>query len=71
MPYSISTSLLRNLNDVFGENDAKRRRIAMDEICTEDVVFYLNPTRMFTAGTTRSSGSWPHLGLSIQTFDIS
>lgn len=40
MPYSISTSLLRNLNDVFGENDAKRRRAAMHEIYTEDIVFY-------------------------------
>ena len=30
----------RNLNDVFGENDAARRRAAIDEIFTEDCVFY-------------------------------
>jgi SnoaL-like domain len=40
MPYSISTLLLRNLQDVFGENDPERRRAAMKEIYTEDVVFY-------------------------------
>jgi SnoaL-like domain len=37
---SISTLLTRNLQDVFGENDRKRRRSAIDEIYTEDVVFY-------------------------------
>jgi hypothetical protein len=40
MSYSISTLLLRNLHDVFGENDAARRRAAGDEIYTEDCVFY-------------------------------
>ena len=40
MPYSISTLLLRNLNDVFGENDPVRRRAAIDEIFHEDAVFY-------------------------------
>jgi hypothetical protein len=40
MPYSISTLLTRNLQDVFGENDPARRRAAIDEIYTEDVVFY-------------------------------
>ena len=40
MPYSISTLLIRNLHDVFGENDPARRRAAVDEIYTEDVVFY-------------------------------
>jgi SnoaL-like protein len=40
MSYSISTLLLRNLQDVFGENDPERRRAAIDEIYTEDVVFY-------------------------------
>jgi hypothetical protein len=40
MPYSISTLLLRNLEDVFGEGDPQRRRAAIDEIYTEDVVFY-------------------------------
>ena len=37
---SISTLLTRNLQDVFGENDAKRRRAASDEIYAEDIVFY-------------------------------
>jgi hypothetical protein len=32
--------LTRNLRDVFGENDAPRRRAAIDEIYTEDCVFY-------------------------------
>lgn len=40
MSYSISTLLLRNLNDVFGENDPKRRRAAIDEIFHEDAVFH-------------------------------
>ena len=40
LPYSISTLLIRNLRDVFGENDPARRRAAIDEIYTEDCVFY-------------------------------
>jgi hypothetical protein len=40
MSYSISTLLTRNLHDVFGENDPKRRRAAIDEIFAEDCVFY-------------------------------
>src|ERR1700750_1488210 len=40
MSYSISTLLIRNLQDVFGENDAARRRAVIDEIWTEDGVFY-------------------------------
>jgi hypothetical protein len=32
--------LTRNLHDVFGENDLVRRRAAIDEIFTEDAVFY-------------------------------
>jgi hypothetical protein len=36
MSYSISTLLLRNLSDVFGENDPVRRRAAIDEIWHED-----------------------------------
>src|SRR5260370_14566020 len=40
MSYSISTLLTRNLHDVFGENDPSRRRAAIDEIFTEDCVFY-------------------------------
>jgi SnoaL-like protein len=44
MSYSISTLLTRNLQDVFGENEPARRRAAIDEIFTEDCVFY-DPSR--------------------------
>lgn len=37
---SISNLLIRNLHDVFGENDPVRRRAAIDEIYAEDAVFY-------------------------------
>ena len=37
---SISTLLLRNLDDVFGEKDPARRRSAIDEIFHKDAVFY-------------------------------
>ena len=40
MSHSISALLIRNLRDVFGENDPQRRRAAIEEIYTEDVVFY-------------------------------
>jgi hypothetical protein len=40
MSFSISTLLTRNLYEVFGENDPARRRAAIDEILTEDCVFY-------------------------------
>ena len=40
MSNSISTLLTRNLHEVFGENDPARRRVAIDEIFTEDCVFY-------------------------------
>jgi hypothetical protein len=40
MSYSISTLLTRNLHDVFGEDDPARRRAAIDEVFTEDCVFY-------------------------------
>ena len=39
MSYSISTLLTRNLHDVFGKNDPRRRRAVIDEIFTEDCVF--------------------------------
>src|SRR5690349_20915097 len=44
MSYSISDLLIRNLRDVFGENDPARRRAAIDELFTEDGVFY-DPSR--------------------------
>jgi SnoaL-like domain len=44
MSHSITTLLTRNLHDVFGENDPARRRATIDEIFTEDCVFY-DPSR--------------------------
>jgi len=40
MSHSITTLLNRNLHDVFGENNATRRREAIEEIFHEDAVFY-------------------------------
>jgi hypothetical protein len=40
MSISISALLLRNLSDVFGENDPVCRRAAIDEIFHEDAVLY-------------------------------
>src|ERR1700746_508506 len=40
MSYSIATLLTRNLQEVFGENDPERRRAAVQELYTEDGVFY-------------------------------
>jgi SnoaL-like protein len=40
MPQTVSALLLRNLHEVFGENDSVRRRAAIDEIFHEDAVFH-------------------------------
>jgi hypothetical protein len=40
MSHSISALLTRNLHGVFGESDAQRRRATVDDIFTEDAVFY-------------------------------
>ena len=40
MSYSIATLLTRNLQEVFGENDPERRRAAVQDLYTEDGVFY-------------------------------
>jgi hypothetical protein len=40
MPHSVSTLLLRNLADVFGEIDPLRRRAAIDDLFHEEAVFY-------------------------------
>src|SRR6201989_3147393 len=47
MSFSIATLLTRNLQDVFGENDPVRRRAAIDEIFTEDCVFYEPSGRVY------------------------
>ena len=40
MSTTVSTLLLRNLHDVFGEIDPVRRRATVDDIFHEDAVFY-------------------------------
>ncbi|HEY2446241.1 MAG TPA: nuclear transport factor 2 family protein [Rhizomicrobium sp.] len=40
MLQTVSTLLLRNLHDVFGEIDTVRRRGSIDEMFHEDAVFY-------------------------------
>ena len=40
MSYSIATLLTRNLQEVFGENDPARRRAAVQDLYSEDGVFY-------------------------------
>ena len=55
MSNSISTLLLRNLSDVFGENDPVRRRAAIDAIFHEDAVFY-DPKTVYFAVVTRLIG---------------
>ena len=40
MPHSISTLIVRNLQDIFGENDPARRRAVIDELYNDDIVFY-------------------------------
>ena len=68
MPYSISTFLIRNLRDVFGENDPAVRRNAIDEIFTEDCVCY-DPARMSTAVQMRSIVSRARSKLPTLTFN--
>ena len=70
MSYSISTLLTRNLHDVFGENGPARRRAAIDEIFTEDSVFY-DPKAAPIVDATRSISSQAPSRLLILTFDIS
>jgi SnoaL-like domain len=55
MSHSISTLLTRNLHDVFGEDDPSLRRAAIDEICTEDCVFY-DPSRGVYRGRDEING---------------
>lgn len=43
MKGSIHELLLRNLQEVFGEGDAVRRRMAIDKLYTKDCVLYALP----------------------------
>ena len=69
MLFSISTLLIRNLRDVFGENDPARRRAAIDEVFSEDCLFY--EPRASTVAATRSIASRARSRLLTLTFDIS
>ncbi len=60
MPYGTSTLLIRNLSDVFGENDPARRRAAIDEMFIEDCVFY-DPKGGVYRGRRRSEGQFLQL----------
>ena len=47
MSYTVSTLLLRNLDEVFGQIDPLLRRAAIDEIFHEDAVFYDPSSRIY------------------------
>ncbi len=71
MSYSISNLLIRNLRDVFGENDPARRRAAIDELWAEDGVFYeLWKGTRATVAATRSIASRARSRRLILTFGI-
>jgi hypothetical protein len=70
MSFSISTLLTRNLYDVFGENDPARRRAAIDEIFTKDVVFYEGNKNVYRGRDEIDQVAGARLGLNIPTFDI-
>ncbi len=58
MSYSISTLMIRNLRDVFGENDPARRRAAIDEIYTEDCVFLTFYISQLPSPRNRAMAGW-------------
>jgi hypothetical protein len=70
MSFSISTLLTRNLHDVFGQNDPARRRAAIDEIFTEDCVFY-EPSGRVYRGRDEIDGVAGTIRPRTLTFDIS
>ena len=57
MSNSISTLLTRNLQEVFGENDPARRRAAVQELYTEDGVFY-DPSKGVYRGRAEIGPPW-------------
>ena len=70
MSNSISTLLTRNLQEVFGENDPARRRAAIDQIFTEDCVFY-DPNKGVYRGRGEIDRIAARSGLPTVTFGIS
>ncbi len=67
MSNSISTLLIRNLRDVFGENVRSGDAQRSTRLYTEDVVFY-DPARVSTVAATRSIASQPLSRRLILTF---
>jgi hypothetical protein len=70
MSYSIATLLTRNLQEVFGENDPARRRAAVQDLYTEDGVFY-DPSKGVYVAATRSTASRARSGLPTLIFGMS
>jgi hypothetical protein len=64
MSQAVSTLLLCNLHDVFGEIDPVRRRPAIDEIFHEDAVFY-EPK----GGTYRGHDEIDHIAVGDHSWD--
>ena len=56
MSYSVSTLLLRNLADVFGQIDPLRRRAAIDELFSKTLCSTTRAVGL-TAAATRSTAS--------------
>ena len=69
MSYSISTLLTRNLQEVFGENDPARRRAAVQELYTEDGVFYDPSKGVYRGRDEIDRASRARSGLPTLTFE--
>ena len=54
--------LHRNLQEVFGEGDAVRRRAAIDELYTEDCVLYVPPGAHRSSRTVQTASACPSRG---------
>jgi hypothetical protein len=70
MSNTMSTLLTRNLQKVFGENDPTRRRAAVQELYTEDGVFY-NPSKGVYRGRDEIDRIAGEIRLPTLTFGIS
>ena len=65
MTERIHELLLRNLQEVFGEGEAAKRRAAIKELYTENCVLYVSPD--VSLGTIRSISSQVTCALRILT----
>ena len=70
MPYGISTLLIRNLRDVFGENDPARRRAPSTRL-TLKIAFSTTPARESIVAVTKSTASRARSKLLTLTSSIS